>query len=237
MAQSGGVNRKHGGSTLQKSVFWGLHCLVIAVCAWITFFHGWEHVGNWLGTQWQLSDPVRLKVLFFCALIYFLRHGVTLFYLLSRRVEWGEAYGLATFMALFEIGLLLAGGGLFRDSAALFGLLDGIAVTLFATGSWLNTWSEIQRKLWKQDPANKGKCYTEGLFKHSMHINYFGDVVLFTGWSLLTHELWTLALPALMAGMFAFIHIPALDSYLADRYGDAFENYARKTKKLVPYVW
>ena len=89
----------------------------------------------------------------------------------------------------------------------------------------------------KQDSANKGECYTGGLFRHSMHINYFGDIVLFTGWSLFTHATWALALPVFMAIMFAFVHIPALDAYLAKRYGDAFENYARKTKKLVPYVW
>jgi len=140
-------------------------------------------------------------------------------------------------MAFFEIGLLLVGGGAFRNHATDLGWLDGLAIILFIAGSWLNTGSEVQRNWWKQDAANKGKCYTGGLFRHSMHINYFGDVVLFSGWSLLTSNLWTLLLPFAMALMFAFLHIPALDAYLAGRYGHAFNEYAKQTKRLIPYVW
>jgi len=237
MAQNGGVSREHRKSTPEKFGFLLLHLTVIAACAWIALFGGWEQIGDWFGREWRLSDPVRAWVLLFCAAVYFLRHGVTLFYLLVRSVAWSEVFGLVAFMAVFEIGFLVIGGGGYRTSAIAFGPFDGLGIAMFIAGSWLNTWSEIQRKLWKQDPANKGKCYTGGLFRHSMHINYFGDVVLFTGWCLLTREPWTLLLPVFMASMFAFVHIPALDAYLADRYGNAFADYARKTKKLVPYVW
>ncbi|MCP4182743.1 MAG: DUF1295 domain-containing protein [Hyphomicrobiales bacterium] len=237
MAQSGGVNREHHRSNLPKFVFWLLHFLVIAVCSWIVYFNGWRTVGGWFGQEWQLSDPIRAGLLLWCAAIYFLRTGITLFYLLARRVDWSEVFGLAVFMAFFEIGLLLVGGGAFRAQPINLDLLDGLAIFLFVSGSWLNTWSEVQRKLWKQNPANKGKCYVDGLFRHSMHINYFGDVVLFAGWSLLTHNILILVLPFFMVLMFAFVHIPALDAYLAGRYGSAFDEYARKTKKLVPYVW
>ena len=237
MAQSGGISRQHHNSTLPKLVFWFLHFIAITFCCWLVFFNGVGVIGSWFSFDWQLSDPGRAMILLACAVIYFLRHGVTLFYLLARRVDWSEALGLAVFMALFEIGLLIVGGGAFRAEAINFGLLDGFAIFLFASGSWLNTWSEVQRKLWKRDKRNEGKCYTIGLFRHSMHINYFGDVVLFTGWSLLTQNMLLLALPIIMALMFAFIHIPTLDAYLGERYGNAFEKYAEKTKKLVPFVW
>jgi steroid 5-alpha reductase family enzyme len=237
MTKSGGVNREHHRSNLQKLTFWLLHLASIGVCGWIAFLGGWERIGAWLGREQELADPVRAKILLGCAVVYFLRHGVTLFYLLERRVDWSEVFGIVSFMAIIEIGLVIVGGGAFRAGPAPLGLLDVAAVILFIAGSWLNTWSEVQRKLWKRDPVNKGKCYTGGLFYYSMHINYFGDVVLFTGWCLLTHSLWTLVLPILMAFMFAFMHIPALDSYLAGRYGAAFDDYARKTKKFIPYVW
>ena len=55
-------------------------------------------------------------------------------------------------------------------------------LALYVLGSYLNTWSEVDRCLWKKDKRNKGKLYTKGLWRYSMHINYFGDVVLFTGW-------------------------------------------------------
>ncbi len=146
-----------------------------------------------------------------CAFIYWLRHVVTLFYLLARKIEWSEVLGLLVFMGMFEIGLVLLGGGAFRDHTLNLGWLDLVALVTFSLGSYLNSFSEIQRKWWKADPANKGHCYTKGLCRYSMHINYFGDTVLFTGWCIFTHNFWVLGLPLLMGCTFIFYHIPALE--------------------------
>ena len=70
-----------------------------------------------------------------------------------------------------------------------------------------------------------------------MHVNYFGDTVLFTGFALLTTSPWALLVPAVMTVGFVFLHIPMLDRYLATRYGEAFEAWARRTKKFVPFVY
>ncbi|MDH4021106.1 MAG: DUF1295 domain-containing protein, partial [Xanthomonadales bacterium] len=115
--------------------------------------------------------------------------------------------------------------------------LDLFALGLYLSGSYLNSASEVQRKLWKKKPSSKGHCFTGGLFRYSMHMNYFGDVVLFTGWSLLTATFWTLGLPLLMLLMFMFVHIPPLDEYLAERYGEEFAVYRVRTKRLIPLVW
>lgn len=112
-----------------------------------------------------------------------------------------------------------------------------LGVVLYLLGSYLNTGSEYQRKLWKKRPENKGKLYTEGLFKHSMHINYFGDAVLFSGFALVTGTPWAFAIPLIMVCMFVFLNIPMLDKYLAERYGEAFDEYASRTAKFVPYVY
>ena len=40
-----------------------------------------------------------------------------------------------------------------------------------------------------------------------------------------------------MALNFVFLLIPAHDAYLARRYGGEFEDYARRTKKLVPLLY
>ena len=95
----------------------------------------------------------------------------------------------------------------------------------------------MQRKWWKQNPKNKGHAYTEGLFTHSMHINFFGDMVLFSAWALFTYNFWTLALPLMMTLMFIFFHIPTLDEYLRERYGEEFLAYEKRTKKLIPFVY
>ena len=234
MTEKGGVDRSHSDSMLQKVTFWGLHFLIIVFCSWLVL--GGEFDPS-AGRAIHFSDPVRAQILLACAGIYFVRHGLTLFYLMARRVDWGEVFGLAAFFALFEIGLILVGGGVFREAPIALSGLDLFAVVLYVSGSYLNTASEVQRKFWKQNPANRGHCYTGGLFRHSMHINYFGDVVLFTGWCLLTASLWTLALPLMMLLLFMYVHIPPLDEYLAQRYGEEFEAYRAKTRRLVPFVW
>jgi protein-S-isoprenylcysteine O-methyltransferase Ste14 len=236
MTQQGGVNRGYANSKIQKVVFLGLHFIILLLCIYLTF-SGVSIEANGLEGIVNLSDPARAGILLMCANLYFLRHGITLFYLLVRRVDWGEVLGLSVFILLFEVGLLLIGGGVFRDSPVPLSGLDVVAIILLVLGSWLNTGSEVQRKHWKADSSNKGHCYTQGFFGYSMHINYFGDVVLFTGWCLFTASLLTLILPIFMLGMFMFVHIPPLDKYLADRYGIEFETYRSKTKKLVPFVW
>ena len=237
MSEKGGVDRAHAHSTPQKTVFWGLHFAIILLCAWLVLGGGLVLVTGWFGQSIDWPDPTRARILLVCTAIYFLRHGLTLFYLLARRIDWSEVFGLVAFFALFEVGLLLVGGGVFRESAIALSWLDIIALGLYFFGSFLNSVSEIQRKVWKKDPSNRGHCYTGGLFRYSMHINYFGDVVLFSGWSLLTTAFWTLGLPIVMLLMFMFIHIPPLDRYLAERYGDEFEAYRSKTKRLIPFIW
>ncbi|MBL1437512.1 MAG: DUF1295 domain-containing protein [Rhodobacteraceae bacterium] len=215
-----GLARGHAPSHLQKRVFIGLHAAILMVCGYIAL-------------EVEMVGQARALALVFVAMLYFGRHIITLFYLLQRKVAWGEALGLALFMTTFEIGFVWLGG----QSAAPFGMLDVLGLLLLGFGSYLNTFSEVQRKWWKADPTHKGQCYTLGLFRYAMHINFFGDIVLFSGWALLTANLWALGLPLLMGAMFAFIHIPGLDAYLAQRYGAAFEACAAKTKKLIPYIY
>ena len=70
-----------------------------------------------------------------------------------------------------------------------------------------------------------------------MHINYFGDTIMFAGWCLFTSNAWTLVVPLIMASMFIFYHIPGLDFYLEGRYGEEFQVYSDRTKKFIPFIY
>jgi len=74
--------------------------------------------------NWYLSDFKRAYILLACAFLYWLRHIVTLFYLLVRKVEWSEVFELLTFIAFFEVGLLAVAGGAFRNYSIELGWLD-----------------------------------------------------------------------------------------------------------------
>jgi len=117
------------------------------------------------------------------------------------------------------------------------GGLDYFSILLYLIGSWLNTFSEYTRYLWKSHDENKGYLYTKGLFKYSMHINYFGDVVLFIGFAMLTCHLSMVVIPIVMALNFIFFIIPRLDTYLSNKYGEEFKTYAEKTKKFIPGIY
>jgi len=221
----GGVDRAHDNSFGIKVIFAVLHGGVVATCLWLAFG----------GIAWP--DPMRAKVLAAAALLYWLRHMITLFVLLQRKVALSEGLGLTVFIAIFEIGFLLLGAGVISGKATPFGLWDGVGLVLLGAGSFLNTVSELQRRDWKKRPASKGHCYTGGLFGYAMHINYLGDSILFTGWAILATSIWAFSIPALMTYMFIFYHIPPLDAYLAERYGDEFRIYANKTAKFVPFLY
>jgi len=79
------------------------------------------------------------------------------------------------------------------------GVVEIIGILLYLSGSYINTHSEYSRHVWKLKEENKGRLYTEGLFSLTMHINYFGDIVLFTGLALVTHSLRMLIIPLIMA--------------------------------------
>ncbi|MGB6647716.1 MAG: DUF1295 domain-containing protein, partial [Bacteroidota bacterium] len=117
------------------------------------------------------------------------------------------------------------------------GVLDVVGALLYLTGSYLGTGSEYFRHVWKARPENQGHFYTEGLFRYARHINYFGDLLLFCGFAVLTQQMWTGIVPLIMGLNFVLILIPAQDAYLASRYGTEFDNYARRTKKLIPLVY
>jgi len=112
-----------------------------------------------------------------------------------------------------------------------------IAPFIYFLGSFINTYSEYLRYNWKSNPKNRGHIYRCGLFKYSMHINYFGDVLLFFGFSILTGRYWTLIIPIGMLLNFMIFIIPSLDSYLSQKYGDEFVDYSRNTKKLIPFIY
>lgn len=202
---------------------WYLIC--VAGAAWLTMYatNDADRSGN-LGRQVALLA---------CMVIYVARAATSLFVFVRRKIPWWEAayggglIGLVLFLFLRD-GL--------RTPQPL-GFVDGVGILIYLIGSYVGTESERSRHIWKARPENQGHLYTEGLFKYCRHINYFGDLLLFSGCAVLTQQLWTGIVPLAMGLNFVFAIIPAHDAYLATRYGVEFDDYARRTKKLIPFVY
>ncbi|KAL1311482.1 hypothetical protein AAFC00_004423 [Neodothiora populina] len=108
-----------------------------------------------------------------------------------------------------------------------------VGVALYATGIIVEWWCEIQRKRFKQDPANKGRLYANGLFGLARNINYGGYTIWRVGYSIICAGLpWGLGVGMFLFGDFANRAVPYLETYLGEKYGDQFE----QVKKKVPYA-
>ena len=62
-----------------------------------------------------------------------------------------------------------------------FGPLHVAGIALFASGLTVETAADVQKWLFKQDPANKGLFCDVGLWKLSQHPNWVGNLLLWTG--------------------------------------------------------
>ena len=227
------MERKTDKSIKQKVVFAGIHFLAILISYWLLFLNGQNFIFNIFGEPKITSSLTSRIVIFCCALLYFLRHIFTLFVLLKREVPWSEVFGVGSFITIIQI--LFATLTIYNKEY--FNSFDWVFIGIVIFGSYLNTVSELQRMIWKKDESNKGRLYTEGLFKYSMHINYFGDTILFSGFALLTGTVWALLVPVLITLGFIFQHIPELDKYLKEKYKEQFIEYENKTKKFIPWVY
>jgi protein-S-isoprenylcysteine O-methyltransferase Ste14 len=202
---------------------WYLICVTGAI--WLTFSGTLETT--------QPGNPARQAALIACVAVYVVRAAHTLFVYVQRRVPWWEAAWGGSIIGCVIFFLLL--GGLRAPDP--LGPLDVGAVVLYAAGSWFGTASERARHAWKGRPENRGRLYTDGLFRYSRHINYFGDLLLFAGLGALSRQPWTAIVPIAMGLNFALVIIPAHDAYLAARYGSEFDRHARRTRKLVPFLY
>lgn len=205
----------------------------VALAWWLLLDAGVVHAGAWFGWAWTTGDIVRRASLAVAFSIYFLRLLFTEFVFLRRGVSWTEVFSVAPWVLFIFVFLSIAGG----TNTAQFGVAGAIGMVLFVVGSWINSYAEYQRHIWKRLAEHRGQLYTLGLFRYTRHPNYLGDLISFSGICLISGRWPAAAIPAIMLCGFVFVNVPVLDAHLQSRYGVAFDEYARKTKKLVPFIY
>jgi len=181
--------------------------------------------------------PLRTGLCLACAYIYWLRLAVTLFYLLQRKVPILEAVSVSLFQAIWAVTACVLSTGIAWPHARDNVWTDLAAFSVYLLGSFVNTFSELQRRWWKEVPSHRGRCCTEGLWTLAVHINYFGDVVLFLGWTALAGAWWLCWVPLAMLLNFSCAQGPELDAYLEERYGEEFTAWRASTAYIIPFVW
>ncbi len=220
-------------SFVQKITITIIELVLIVLSAWIMFGGGEDIFANLLGWPIFEATAQRRWIIFGFSIIVFLRFVFTMFYIMKRTIPWPETISVPLAFSLYYVGFAI----LVLPSNAPIGFWDLFAIAIYLLGSWLNTASEKQRNDFKELPENKGKLYTKGLFAHSMHINFFGDILWILAYAIVTQNIWSALIVIFITAFFAFFNVPMLDKYLANRYGQDFTTYAKNTKRLVPFVW
>ncbi|MEK4328707.1 DUF1295 domain-containing protein [Paenibacillus sp. FSL R7-0312] len=226
-------NAQNAGYWYPRLTLFALETILLVISSWMLFLDGTEVLNTVF--HWNLThgNAGRNLLLFILILIVFVRMKFTMFYLLRRAMPWQEAFSVPAAFSLYYIVIPLL--SLTRNKP--LNGWDIVFAVIFVTGSIFNSHSEWLRHLWKQKPEHKGKLYTGGYFRYSVHINYFGDVLWVLAMALTAWNAWALLVPLWLVCFFAFYNIPMLDKYLAEKYDNDFEHYRKKTKTFISFIF
>jgi len=123
-------------------------------------------------------------------------------------------------------------------SGSPLGLLDTLAVAMFATGFFFEVAGDQQLAKFRSDPGNRGKVIQHGVWAWTRHPNYFGDALQWWAFGVFALAVpgaaWTLLGPALMTFLLVRISgVHLLERGLRKRKAD-YAAYAARTPAFIP---
>ena len=117
------------------------------------------------------------------------------------------------------------------------GVLDFIAIPLWAIGFFFESVGDWQLKRFKGDPANKGKVLDRGVWRYTRHPNYFGDSTQWWAYYLIAASAggwWTIFSPILMTILLLRVSgVKLLEKTLDTRPG--YKEYSERTSEFIPW--
>jgi steroid 5-alpha reductase family enzyme len=142
-------------------------------------------------------------------------------------------FGLQGLLAWFiSLPLLAAATG-----AAPLGMLDAVAVLVWATGFAFESIADAQLAAFKARAGNRGKVLDTGLWRYTRHPNYFGECLIWWGFYLLALAAggwWALPAPLLMTFLLLRVSgVALLERDISER-RPTYRDYARTTNAFLP---
>ena len=149
--------------------------------------------------------------------------------------------GVTVFMIIFPCINLFKQ----EDSDLTLASMPGFAIYLL--GIIMESIADHQKYRFRDDPKNKNKWITHGLWQYSRHPNYFGEILVWTGIYLFAfphlpynHRLLGIISPLYIFCLLYFVSgVPMLERSANKRWGKdpAYQAYKKKTKVLIPFLW
>ena len=122
-------------------------------------------------------------------------------------------------------------------------IIDYLGISMWIIGFGIEVVADSQKTKFRGITTNKGKFITEGLWAHSRHPNYFGEIVLWFGVAIIASSaLQGWAYISLISPVFVFVlltkisGIPLLEIQAQERWGNdpKYQEYLRNTPALIP---
>jgi len=162
-------------------------------------------------------------------------------------ISWLGAWTVqAAWVTLIQLPVVLLND---RDDAAPLTLVDYLAVMGWLAGFLIEAAADSQKMAFRDNPENKGKYITTGMWRYSRHPNYFGEILMWSSQALAAsgaairlgssslHAAWispafTILLLLKVSG------VPMVEKAGKKKWGEdpAYMHYITKTSCVVPWL-
>lgn len=153
----------------------------------------------------------------------------------QRRQIFNEPIGISRFLfALLFVGVLYALPGYlaFTNPIPLSITATAIALPLYTFGTLINATADVQKLTAKDYGAG---LVRDGIWRFSRNINYFGDLLRYLSFSVVSGSPWAYLLP----GIVFTIYLQRLlqkEQSMSAKYPD-YEDYQKSSTRLIPFIW
>lgn len=117
---------------------------------------------------------------------------------------------------------------------------DFIGASIVLMGILYESFADHQLMQFKKNPNNKSKLCNIGLWKYSRHPNYFGEILVWWGFYVMTlSQVWTWSLisPLLMTFLITKITGVTLLEANLDKHYNEYSKYRSSVNSLLPSFW
>lgn len=132
----------------------------------------------------------------------------------------------------------------FEKNIKVFSPFAFLGVVIWLIGILIETFADLQKYRFINNPKNKGRWIESGLWKYSRHPNYFGEILLWIGVYVYTvsgldlvQSIIGVLSPLYLTLLLIFVSgIPLLERSAEQRWGEdkKYREYKKRTSSLIP---
>ncbi|ELS02006.1 putative membrane protein [Xenococcus sp. PCC 7305] len=152
-----------------------------------------------------------------------------------RQQLFTEKIGMPVFiLVILFVGIFycLPGYLAFTNSNPISYWSVAIALPLYIFGSLINTGADVQKMTAK---SKENSLVKDGIWRSVRHVNYLGDLMRYTSFSVIAGNLWAFALPGIIILLY-LQRINEKEQTMAAKYPE-FVAYQQKSSRLIPWIW